>query len=172
MHSGRRLRARLAASCLALAFAAGAQAAPGWGGLDWLVGGWTAEGGGAQQGSGGFTFTPEAGGQVLVRRNHADYPAQNGKPATRHEDMMVIEHQARGGLRATYWDDDGHVIHYEVRTPEPGSAEFVSTDPIGPRYRLTYRRTPVGLEGWFEVAPPNDRDRFQPYLNWTARRTR
>ena len=171
MHSGRRLRARLAAACLALAFAAGAHAAPGWERLDWLIGSWTAAGGGARQGAGDFTFTLEADGQELVRRSYTDYPAREGKPAGRHEDTMVIERLPRGRMRATDRDDDGHVIHYEVRAPEPGSLEFVSTDPTGPRYRLTYRSAPVGLEIWFEIAPPNDRDRFRPDLHWTARRT-
>jgi hypothetical protein len=171
MRSGRRLRASLAASCLALVVAVGAHAAPDWGRLDWLVGDWTMEGAGGRQGSGGFTFTPDAGGRVLVRRSHADYPAQDGKPAVRHEDLMVIEPHA-AGLRATCWEGDGHVIHYEVRAPEPGLVEFVSTDTAGPGYRLSYRRTPVGLEGGLEIAPSNDRDRFRPYLKWTARRTK
>jgi hypothetical protein len=153
-------------------FAVNSHAAQDWGRLDWLIGDWTVEGGGAQQGVGDFTFALEAGGRQLVRRSYTDYPATNGKPAGRREDTMVIQRLPRGRMRATESDDNGHVIHYEVRAPEPGSAEFVSTDPTGPRYRLTYRSAPVGLEIWFEIAPPSDRDRFRPDLHWTAVRTR
>lgn len=69
-----------AALAIGLAASAGA-AEPGWAGLNWLSGHWVGEGGGAQQGAGGFSFAPEAGGKVLVRRNVADYPAQAGRPA-------------------------------------------------------------------------------------------
>jgi hypothetical protein len=158
---------------LALAFglagsAAALAAAPAWTGLDWLIGDWTADGD-ASQGAGGFTFAKEAGGQIIVRRNFADYPARDGKPAERHDDLMVIW-QEGGSARATYWDSEGHQIHYAVSAPTTDEVDFVSDDPAGPRYRLRYRRTGPGLQGSFEVAPPNARETFRPYLAWTAHR--
>jgi hypothetical protein len=142
-----------------------------WQGLGWLEGQWTASGGGAQAAIGGFSFSREAGGRVLMRRNFADYPAQNGQPASRHEDLMVVE-RGEGGLRATYWDDEGHTIHYAVTTPSDGAVMFLSTDTAGPHYRLSYKRTVTGLEGRFEIAPADKAANFQTYLSWTARRTR
>jgi len=139
--------------------------------FDWLIGDWTGAGGGAEQGSGGFSFKPEAGGQVIVRRNVADYPAQNGNPASRHEDIMVIDGQG-AAVTARYWDSEGQTIHYIVTAPQPGVAVFLSDDPAGPRFRLTYTRTAPGLSGAFEIAPPDHRDQFRPYLTWTATRTR
>jgi hypothetical protein len=65
-------------------------AAPDWSGLSWLFGRWVAVGGGAEQGSGGFSFEPEAGGEVVVRSNRADYPARDGRPGGHHEYLMVI----------------------------------------------------------------------------------
>ncbi|HWF00959.1 MAG TPA: hypothetical protein VG248_14260, partial [Caulobacteraceae bacterium] len=59
-----------------------------WSGLDWLAGRWTGAGGGAD--AGGFSFEREAGGAVLMRRNFAVYAAHDGKPAERHDDLMVI----------------------------------------------------------------------------------
>jgi hypothetical protein len=141
-----------------------------WKALDWLVGSWTATGGNAQSGTGGFSFTREAGGRLLMRKNFAAYPARNGQPASRHDDLMVIEH-AGPDLRATYWDDEGHQIHYAVSAPAEGSVLFLSTDAAGPHYRLSYRRTTAGLEGRFEIAPPDKPAVFQTYLTWTARRT-
>ncbi|MFL5296180.1 MAG: hypothetical protein ACJ798_07335 [Phenylobacterium sp.] len=162
----------LAVAMAVLALAGGAQAAPAsWSGIDWLAGRWIAAGGGAEQGTGGFSFLPDAGGTVLVRRNVADYPAQNGRPASHHEDLMVIFHEGPA-LRATYWDSEGQTIHYAVSAPEPGAVLFVSDDPAGPRFRLTYRRTPKGLDGSFEIAPPPGRDQFRNYLTWKAERAR
>lgn len=148
---------------------AASAAAPDWGPLAWLIGQWTAEGGGDVQGSGGFSFLPEAGGMVLVRRNFADYPAQGGRPASKHEDLMVIFHDGPA-LRATYWDSEGQTIHYAVTAPSGAEAVFVSDDPAGPRFRLSYRKTAKGLDGKFEIAPPPGRDQFRNYLAWTARR--
>jgi hypothetical protein len=157
------------AAAVLLAAPAAPAATPDWSALSWLFGRWVAVGGGAEQGSGGFSFTPEAGGQVVARRNRADYPAQGGRPGEHHEDLMVIWREA-GAPRAAYWDSEGHLIHYALAFPGPGEAVFVSDDPAGPRFRLSYRRTAGGLEGRFEVAPPDNRAAFAPYLAWTARR--
>lgn len=70
------IRAGLVAAALATTGLKAADRAP----YDWLLGSWTGVGGGAELGAGGFSFAPEAGGQVIVRRNFAAYPAQNGKP--------------------------------------------------------------------------------------------
>src|SRR5207244_221083 len=80
----RRIRMKLAtaAAVAALALADVAQAAtPDWEPLGWLVGDWVGEGGGAMTGKGGFSFLPDNDGHLLIRRNVADYPPQNGKPA-------------------------------------------------------------------------------------------
>jgi len=167
------MRTLLIALALGLGLGTAAWAAePTWSGLSWLEGDWTAAGGGGPgQARGGFSFHPEAGGQVLVRRNFADYPAQGGKPAERHDDLMVIYHDGPA-LRATYWDSEGQTIHYAVATPAPGEAVFVSDDPAGPRFRLSYHRTASGLDGRFEIAPPPTRDAFKTYLSWSAAKAR
>lgn len=143
----------------------------GWASLNWLSGSWVGAGGGAQQGAGGFSFAPEAGGKVLVRRNIADYPAQGGRPAQHHEDLMVIYPRGEQ-IRADYWDSEGQTIHYEVTFPKPGEVVFLSDAAPGPRFRLTYRQRAGGLDGQFEIAPPDKPAQFQNYLTWTARRGR
>ncbi len=152
------------------ASSAASAAPPGWDSLDWLVGRWTADGD-PSQGTGGFSFSKEAGGQIIVRRNFADYPARPGKPAEHHEDLMVIWQEA-AATRATYWDSEGHQIHYAVTAPAAGEVDFVSDDTAGPGYRLRYQRRGADLEGSFEIAPPDKRDAFLPYLAWTAARAR
>lgn len=74
---------------------------------------------------------------------------------------MVIEGEG-AAITARYWDSEGQTIHYQVSAPRPGVVVFLSDDPAGPRFRLTYEQTASGLKGGFEVAPPDHRDQFRP----------
>jgi hypothetical protein len=147
-----------------------------WKDLRFLIGEFTGEGGGSGvgQGMGAYTFLPELGGKILMRRNVADYPAANGDPATHHEDVMTVYAEADGrNLEAIYFDSEGHVIHYAVEVVNGGkSVTFTSAAQAGqPRYRLTYRDSGKGLvDGRFEVAPPGKPEAFTRYMEWTARR--
>jgi hypothetical protein len=105
---------------------AGAAPAGLWQPLEFLVGEWRGEGsGGPGQGSGGFTFAWDLQKAVLVRKNHAEYPAQQGRPAAVHDDLTVISVEG-DRLRADYWDNEGHVIRYAVGAP-PGKPEAFKT---------------------------------------------
>lgn len=141
--------------------------------LSFLVGEWEAQGGAAPgEAAGGFSFTPELQGRVIVRKNHADYPAAGGKPASRHDDLMVLYATDDGELRADYYDSEGHVIRYSGSVPGAGQLTLVSDPASGaPRFRLGYKLGADGtLDGSFEIAPPGKPDAFQPYLSWTAHR--
>ncbi len=141
--------------------------------LAFLIGEWEAEGGGAAgAGRGGFTFARGLQDRVIVRTNHAEYPASGEGPASRHDDLMVV-HAAEGGeIRADYYDSEGHVIRYVVTTPRAGNVVFLSEAAGGaPRFRLTYTLADDGrLDGLFEIAPPGKPDAFATYLRWTSRR--
>ena len=105
--------------------------------LRFLVGTWRGEGSGTPgQGSGTATFAFELDGRVLVRRSLSDYPAAAGRPATVHEDLMVI-HPAPGGhgLQAIDFDNEGHVIRYGVTLVSGKSAAVFESEPSekGPR---------------------------------------
>ena len=138
-----------------------------------LIGDWEGEGSSkAGQGQGSFSIREELGGAILVRRDHTDYPATNGKPAYSLDVLMVI--CAEGGqLRATYFDSEKHVIHYTARSVVPGSSiQFVSEQASGaPAFRLTYAKTGVDkMSVKFELAPPGKPDSFSTYAEGTARR--
>ncbi len=140
-------------------------------GLAFLVGEWTATGGGGKPGEGvqgGFTIRPDLGGAVLVRRNRAEYAPRPGQARGEvHEDLMVI-HPEGGALKATYFDNEGHVIRYAV-TAEGGRAVFESEPGPGPRFRLVYQRTGGNeVSITFLIAPPGKE--FQAYVSGTARR--
>jgi len=135
--------------------------------LAFLLGVWEATGSG-QPGtaSGSATFAPGLQGRVLIRTSNADYPASASGPASRHEDLMVVHVNDRGGVQADYFDSEGHVIHYAVSLLAPGEVSLVSETQEGaPRYRLTYKLAPGDiLKGQFEIAPPGKPDAFSPYL--------
>ena len=137
-----------------------------WGPLQFLAGEWVGEGGGqpGETSAGSFSFAPDLQGTILVRKSFAQYPAANGRPASRHDDLTVIYRDAVSKqLRATYWDNEGHVIQYRVE-PVQGGAVLASDE-----YRLTY--TAAGKDQVkikFEVAQPGKG--FVTYLEARARR--
>lgn len=139
--------------------------------LDFLVGAWETEPA-ADKSSGRFTFAYDADHSVLVRRNHAEYPASATRGSSKHDDLMVIFADPESEqLRASYWDNEGHIIAYKLTVNTDG-LDLVSDIRAGaPRFRLRYRRLSADrLAIEFEIAPPDKPDAFSPYLSGRARR--
>jgi hypothetical protein len=162
---------------LLLVSAAGARAdtkGDPWAAFRFLIGDWVGEGDGTPaKGSGGFSLKPELDGKILVRKNRAEYPAAGTKPATVHEDLMVIQIDKKDGPQATYWDNEGHVIQYGITPSADGnSLVFLSTAVAGqPRFRLTYAKAEKqSVTIKFEIATPDKPDDFKTYINAKANR--
>ncbi|MBZ5580351.1 MAG: hypothetical protein LAP40_27665 [Acidobacteriia bacterium] len=148
-----------------------AAAGTDWGPVQFLVGRWTGEGGGAPgAGTGAFSFTPDLQGAVLVRKSFAEYPAAGGRPAARHDDLTLVYRDGTSpSMRALYFDNEGHVIPYVVRPSENGVVFTSDGQRDQPRYRLTYTRDgPDHLRLKFEIAPPGKE--FHSYIESVARR--
>src|SRR5262249_20658035 len=119
---------------LSLAASAQTQSSDPWSDWKFLLGEWTAgpsSGVPGQASKGSFTFAPDLGGQVLVRRNHAEYPATAGRAAITHDDLMIIYHVPFGtdkfATKAFYDDNEGHAIHYNVNFwPDKKKVIFLS----------------------------------------------
>jgi hypothetical protein len=138
--------------------------------LAFLLGDWDAVG--LPRGeSGAFNFSLAVQDRIIVRTNYAKYPAREGKPATRHDDLMVIFVEG-GGIKADYFDSEKHVIHYIVEVRGPRDVVFVSEPKESePRYRLAYSLGADGLlKGTFETAASRSPDDFKPLLTWSARK--
>jgi hypothetical protein len=143
--------------------------------FDYVLGSWEGEGGGTPgQGTGGFVFEVSLDGNLVSRRSHAEYPAAKDRPAVSHQDFMTV--YAEGGqVRADYFDNEGHVIHYTVAfAQESATLTFLSPIVEGQtRYRLTYRPLSKDrVEVSFDIAPPGNAGSFTTYVKGVSRRTK
>jgi len=138
--------------------------------LSFLIGDWQAVDTPPGE-SGAFAFKLAVQDHIMVRTNEATYAATAERPASRHDDLLVI-YGERGSLKADYFDSEGHVIRYAVRPQNANVVVFVSDLTSNePRYRLTYSATADGvLLGSFEIASPAAPEMFKPYLSWKARK--
>jgi hypothetical protein len=152
---------------------AGSPAADSWSGLRFLIGEWATTSGGGAPGeaiSGGFTFGLDLDGHILTRHSHSEYAPKAGETeGVQHSDLLVVFPSA-AGLRATYWDNEGHVIQYALTTAE-GRVTFESDAAApGPRFKLVYEKSQRnGLAITFFIARPGGA--YQPYVSGVAHRT-
>jgi hypothetical protein len=142
-----------------------------WNALAFLHGTWNAHadaGSANAQASGSYTFTPELKHHVLVRRS--ENAAACKGPASfdcEHSDVLYIYQEAKDQpLKAIYFDNEGHVIHYDVSTPDSTTAVFISApSPSGPQFRLIYRLAEAVMSGKFQIRMPGQTE-WKSYLEW------
>jgi len=145
-----------------------------WDSFRFLLGEWVGEGTGAPgEGTGGFSFSFDLQEKILVRKNRADYPATKNKPAYSHADLMVLYREADDSLKAIYFDNEGHVIHYAVSfSKDQNTLTFLSDpSPSAPRFRFIYgKASPDKLKLEFDIAPPGKPEAFSRYIEGSAHR--
>ena len=162
---------------LFLSFSLTAQEKPkttNWEHWKFLLGTWIGEGGGnvPGQGVGESKFFLDLEDNILVRESYADLPASNDRPAYTHRDRMIIYQQA-SATRAIYFDNEGHVINYDIKFSDDFNTVTFINDLISgaPRFRLSYTRqkdNKIKLD--FEIASPNKPDSFSPYISAILKR--
>jgi hypothetical protein len=147
-------------------------------GAEWagLVGEWKGTGSGSPgKGGGTVSFQPDLDGHILIRRSTSDYPAGGGRPATHHEDLLVIHPGASPAeARAVYFDNEGHVIEYAAAwSADRKTLTFLSSAQArGPRFRLVYEfLSPDRLSAVFAVAPHGTLE-FKTYVSGIIERVR
>jgi hypothetical protein len=143
-----------------------------WEKYRFLIGDWVGEGSGAPgEGSGYFSFAMELEKNILVRKNHSEYPAAQSRPATIHDDLLIVYRERPDSAeKAIYFDNEDHVIHYVVAHPAAGEIVFTSERKEGmPFFRLTYSNLAEGYVNLlFEIS--QDGSHYRKYLEGHARR--
>ena len=139
--------------------------------LAFLHGTWTAEaqGNAGVSASGTYTFQMELGNHVLARQS--TYTGCKGPEDFNcaHGDLLYIYPEGPDhALKAIYFDNEGHVIHYSVSVPEPSTAILLS-DPAtpGPQFRLIYQLHDATMSGKFQIRMPGQQN-WTSYLEWTG----
>jgi hypothetical protein len=143
-----------------------------WKALDFLQGTWeakTGEGSGVKA-IGSYTFRMELGNHILARHSTTDAGCKG--PATfdcEHGDLLYVYQEMRGQpLKAIYFDNEGHVIHYDVSTPSATTAIFLSDgSQPGPQFRLVYELKGAEMDGKFQMKMPGAAD-WRSYLEWSG----
>jgi len=160
---------------LAVSQGAQAQSQTSLDSLKVLIGKWTGEGQ-SEVGTGGgyFSFEASLKDKVLIRKNHAEYPATKDRATVIHEDLMIVYvDEAAKKLRAFYTDSEGNTINYLITvSDDQRTITFASDqrDP-GPRYRLTYVLIqPDQIALTFEVASPDKPDQFRKFIDGRVRK--
>jgi len=120
---------------------------------------------------GTYTFQLELKNHVLARHTVSNSAACKG-PADfdcNHGDLLYIYADAPGQpLRAIYFDNEGHVIHYTVNAPSASTAEFLSDPaPSGPQFRLLYELKANVMAGKFQIRMPGQ-ENWKSYLEWSG----
>lgn len=122
--------------------------------------------------SGTYSFRAELNRHIIARHTIAagckgpeDFNCQHG-------DLLYIYADASGQpLRAIYFDNEGHVIHYSVSTPTSTTAEFISDRAAsGPQFRLFYDLKDGVMNGKFQIRMPESPE-WKSYLEWTGSRS-
>jgi hypothetical protein len=145
-----------------------------WAGFRFLVGSWEAKttGGVAHaQASAEYSFRLELRDHVMARHSRSGTCAAPDDFDCQHNDLLYIYPSGNGSaLQAIYFDNEGHVIHYDVSTPKTGSAVFLS-DPgqPGPQFRLSYELRDGLMSGKFAMKMPGQGE-FLSYLEWSGKR--
>lgn len=143
-----------------------------WGPLQFLVGTWggTTQGGSAgAAGSGSYSFQPELRNHILARHSSSTGCKGPADFDCDHADLLYVYRDVSGQpYKAIYFDNEGHVIHYDVSTPTPTTAVFLSdSSQAGPQFRLSYELKGATMYGKFQVRPPGQTE-FKTYLEWSG----
>lgn len=143
-----------------------------WESLQFLVGTWEAKTQGGSAGaasSGTYTFQLELRNHVLARhtanegcKGPADFDCEHG------DLLYVYQDSAAQAPKAIYFDNEGHVIFYDVSNPRPNTAVFISAaSKLGPQFRLIYELKERVMQGKFQMRMPGQSD-FKSYLEWAG----
>ena len=143
-----------------------------WKSLHFLIGTWEAKtqsGSANATGSGTYTFQPELRNHVLARHSGSEVCKGPADYNCEHGDLLYVYQEALGQpYKAIYFDNEGHVIHYEVSAPTATSVIFLSdASRPGPQFRLSYELSGSIMSAKFQLRMPGQAE-FKSYLEWSG----
>lgn len=140
--------------------------------FNYLIGSWKGEGSGKPgEGEGYFSFQFDLGNKILIRKNHTEFPASQNRPATIHDDLLIVYPSDReGNQKAIYFDNEGHVINYSISFSNENDIVFTSEKtPNMPVFRLTYSKLDSkSVNVIFEMS--NDGVKFMKYVEGKSKK--
>lgn len=172
-----KILARILPLLLVLPLTARSTPPPGvdpWKALSFLEGTWSAStttaGSSGGNVGGIYTFRLELGNHILARHTTSIEGCKG--PATfdcDHGDLLYIYQDAPSqALKAIYFDNEGHVIHYDISTPNATTAMFLSdASQPGPQFRLLYELKGAIMQGKFQMRMPGQNE-WKSYLEWSG----
>ena len=140
--------------------------------LRFLEGTWEAKTAGTTKGpavAGTYFFRKELDGHILARHSKTASCTGPADFDCDHGDLFYVYSDGHGQpLKAIYFDNEGHVIHYNVSEASPTKVEFLSDAAIpGPRFRLIYELNNAIMSGKFQTRMPGQTD-WKSYLEWSG----
>ncbi len=144
-----------------------------WERLHILIGTWTAQtnarGTAGARSLGTYTFQYDLNSNVITRTSSTDACKGPSDFDCQHQDTLTIYRDSGDATpHAFYADNEGHVIHYDVATPDLNTVILLSNTP-GPKFRLVYHFEGGVMSGKFQFAPPGSSE-FKSYLEWSGQR--
>ena len=160
------------AGCYAPIAAPAEAAIDPWKSLQFLMGTWEAHthgGSAGAAGAGTYTFRPELRNHVLARHSGSEQCQGPADFDCGHADLLYVYAEAPGeSYKAIYFDNEGHVIHYDVSVPTPTMAILLSEPSRpGPQFRIVYELKGTTMYGKFQLRAPGQTE-FQSYLEWSG----
>jgi hypothetical protein len=164
----------LAVLFCAASLAAQTSSAPTWKALNFLIGTWeatTRNGSAGAATSGTYSFQLELRGHVLARHSSnsgckgpADFDCEHG------DLLYIYPDPPRQSYKAIYFDNEGHVIQYDVSIPTPTTVVLLSSrSQPGPQFRLSYEFKASTMYGKFQMRIPGESE-FKSYLEWEGQK--
>jgi hypothetical protein len=146
-----------------------APTADSWKPLQFLMGTWEAKTAGKTEAAGTYNFALDLSGHIVSRSSHTASCKSASGLDCEHTDLLYIYKDGPANvMKAIYFDNEGHVLHYDVTTPSPTSVVFL-TDAAqpGPQFKLTYELKDGVMSGKFQMKPPGA-PAFVSYLEWSG----
>ncbi len=142
-----------------------------WDNWHWLIGEWQGDGAGDPgQGNGTFSFSFSLDSNILIRKSHTEFPASQGRPAAKHDDLMIVYSDQTGNpTRAIYFDNEKHTISYSITYSDRSIVLTGDKIPDTPVFRLVYTLLDNNtVNTRFEMS--RDGVNFTPYIEGKSKR--